>query len=221
MLLRFGKDQLTPEVAVRGKYFSISYGKFFHADMNSKITRTVILIFIYFLFCAEVKAQWFRCHLPNSLCIPAYIITQPSSPLPACPNSATISFSISVGGTGPFIYKWRENGILLSDSGIYSGTNTSTLILTNPSADMDGKIYRCQVSNCSALLIQSDPDVLIIHTDITDVNGDGLTDNQDFSMLNLIYNSSCLNCREDINADGSIDVKDFLQLLGAFNTACQ
>ena len=194
----------------------------FTVGMKSRIFLSCIVIFISSLLSAEVKAQEFHNNFPECVCVPAYIILQPVSPSPVCPNSGTICLSLIAGGTGPLRYKWKENGIYLSEGGMYSGTNTSTLTITNPTANLDEKIYQCEVANCHTSAALSNPDdVLIVQANATDVNEDGMTDNQDFSQLNLLYNTTCLNCREDINADGFIDVKDFLLLLGAFNTACQ
>jgi len=183
--------------------------------------RVHVFIFVCIVFSFELKAQSFNTNSPHCICVPAFIVTQPVSPSTVCPN-AVITFSVVPGGTGPYIYKWKENGVFLSDGGVYSGTQTASLTITHPTQDLDGKVYQCLVSNCNRISILSDPDnILIIETVATDLNGDGITDNQDFSQLNLLYNSTCVNCREDINSDGFIDVKDFLQLLGAFNTACQ
>jgi hypothetical protein len=61
------------------------------------------------------------------------------------------SFSVSATGTGPLSYQWQVDtgsGFAnISDGGVYSGTNTSTLSLTKPTVAMSDYKYRVVVTN--------------------------------------------------------------------------
>lgn len=158
--------------------------------------------------------------IPYCNCIPVTITNQPSSPAPICASSGTVQFSVSVSGTAPFIYQWRENGTIISDGLLYGGTQTATLTIHNPSYALNGKIYRCIISNCSGSAITNSNAVLTIKTLPGDINRDGITDVNDFFLINAQLNTSCPNCPEDINSDGMVDIKDFLLFLGDFNFSC-
>lgn len=75
------------------------------------------------------------------------ISTQPAD-TQVCPGCAT---SISVIASNADTYQWQQfNGsiwINLSDTGIHSGTATSTLVITNASTSDNGNQYRLIVSN--------------------------------------------------------------------------
>ena len=86
-----------------------------------------------------------------SACSPVSVSTQPISPASICAGSATALFYTSVSGTAPFTYQWEENNVPISNNGIYSGTNTDTLKVINPSISLNGKTYRCVISNCSSI----------------------------------------------------------------------
>ena len=65
-------------------------------------------------------------------------------------------FNISVSGYG-LSYQWQEDGIDISDGGIYSGTTTASLTLTDPGLANSGKQYRCVVSStCTGSSLNSD-----------------------------------------------------------------
>ncbi len=78
-------------------------------------------------------------------------ITINSQPQPAtiCAGD-NAAFSVSASGLN-LSYRWQENGVNLSDGGIYSGSATPTLNLINPGFTKNGKLYRCVVSTaCGA-----------------------------------------------------------------------
>ena len=158
----------------------------------------------------------------NCPCVPVSVTSQPQNPQPVCPGTGMVSFHAGLSGTGPFTCRWKENGVLLSDGGFYSGTGTATLVIMNPTAALSGNHYQCLITNCAGSAVQTDSNaVLIFHTLPEDINGDGLIDHDDFTMLNQVFNTSCSNCREDLIPDGFIDVKDFLQLLSRYFASCQ
>ncbi len=183
----------------------------------------LIVLFFFFASLRDSFAQVQRNHLhANCICLPVAIANQPVSPSAVCQGSGTASFTVDVSGTGPLTYRWKENSVALNDGGSYSGTHTATLTITNPSAGLNGKIYQCIITNCSGFSVCTNSSaILTVQLLPGDINADGVVDNTDFSLLNLIYNSLCPNCPEDLIPDGFIDVKDFLELLGQYNMSCQ
>ncbi len=83
-------------------------------------------------------------------CTGVTVATEPVSPSVVAEGNGSATFTISVAGTSPYTYQWQENNVNLAEAGVYSGTNTATLTITNPSIGLDGKTYRCYVTNCSA-----------------------------------------------------------------------
>lgn len=79
-------------------------------------------------------------------CRPPVLTTHPENQTVTYGNNA--SFSVSTSATNVSTYQWQEN----SGSGwINTGTNNSTLTITNPSVLMSGRQYRCIVNvDCGA-----------------------------------------------------------------------
>lgn len=159
---------------------------------------------------------------PACYCNPVCITTQPVSPTAVCIGTPSVSFTVCVQGTAPFTYQWRENGIPLSNAGMYSGANTATLSITNPAVALSGKIYRCIITNCNGnnSAITNNNVILTVYAAPTDINKDGITDSADYSLLLQQLNTTCTNCAEDINLDGMVDIYDFLELLGDYDRVC-
>jgi hypothetical protein len=88
------------------------------------------------------------------------ISVQPNSKV-ICEATSTI-FSVSASGTN-ITYKWRENGIDLTDTGIYSGTSTSSLQLANVPSSINGNLYdvvitgSCGTINSSQVTLTVNP----------------------------------------------------------------
>ena len=61
------------------------------------------------------------------------------------------TFSVVANGTANLDYQWQEDSgigfVNISDGGVYSGTSTNTLMLTQPTVSMSGRTYRCVVTN--------------------------------------------------------------------------
>jgi len=69
----------------------------------------------------------------------AVILTQPT-PAISCAGDVV---SFTVGATGPGLtYQWQENGINLTNVGVYSGVSTSTLTLTGVTLPLNTRQYR-------------------------------------------------------------------------------
>ena len=81
------------------------------------------------------------------------IDTQPQ-PYSVC-SSGDATFTVAATGFN-LSYRWQENGVNISDGGIYSGSTTATLTLTGPGAAQDGNAYRCVISStCGASPVTS------------------------------------------------------------------
>lgn len=70
------------------------------------------------------------------------IITNPVSKY-GC-NGTPVTFSVVATGAG-LTYQWQENGVNLSNGGVYSGVTTTTLTISDPSG-LNGRTYRCVVT---------------------------------------------------------------------------
>lgn len=66
-------------------------------------------------------------------------------------TAQTATFTVTATGTATLNYSWEEyNGTswsTVSNGGVYSGQGTATLTITNPTYGMNGRKYRCTVSN--------------------------------------------------------------------------
>ncbi|HEY9049067.1 MAG TPA: immunoglobulin domain-containing protein, partial [Ohtaekwangia sp.] len=59
---------------------------------------------------------------------------------------ATVQFTVSATGNA-LTYQWQENGVNITDGGIYSGATTATLTLSGVSGTLSGKNYKAVVSS--------------------------------------------------------------------------
>jgi hypothetical protein len=90
------------------------------------------------------------------------ITSQPSASA-ICPGGNT-SFGVAATGTGPLSYQWRENGVNLSNGGVYSGVTTATLTLTGAGSGLNGKNYSCVVSGVCSPSATSNNALLTVNT---------------------------------------------------------
>lgn len=83
-------------------------------------------------------------------CFPVGFLQHPVDPAPVYNGAGVATFSVeTIGhGSGPVYYQWQENGVNITDGGVYSGATTATLTITNASPALNGKNYRVVVSNC-------------------------------------------------------------------------
>jgi hypothetical protein len=192
-------------------------------SMKKLILKILFPFSIFIINCITVIAQSAIGTPANCFCNAVSIITQPSSPSPNCPAGGASVITVTVNGTGPFTYRWQENMNDIADNGTYSGTATATLTITNPPVTLNGKAYRCIVTNCSGkkIAITNNSAVLTVSTIPADINMDGITDVGDFAQFIQSFNIGCIGCPEDINSDGLVNVNDFLQLVSQFNKACK
>jgi hypothetical protein len=76
-------------------------------------------------------------------------------------QGATVNFRVTAGGTPPFNYQWRFNGVPLSDGPGVSGARTNVLTLANVIPAQSGNYY-CEVSNPSGTASSSNA-MLTVH----------------------------------------------------------
>ncbi|MCD4731771.1 MAG: hypothetical protein K8R74_14290, partial [Bacteroidales bacterium] len=86
---------------------------------------------------------------PLVLNSPPAIIDQPASPDTVYAGAGIATFTVVADGSD-LEYQWQEymtnDWININNGGVYSGTNTTTLIITEPPVTMNGFKYRCVVS---------------------------------------------------------------------------
>ena len=93
---------------------------------------------------------------------PPVILTQPTNPSAICSGSggATFTVELTATSTGPFSYVWEEynnsSWATVSNGGIYSGANTNSLQLTNPTSALNGYKYRVKVTGACSPSVTSD-----------------------------------------------------------------
>ena len=157
----------------------------------------------------------------NCPCIAPMIINHPFVVPGQCVGITHITLSAASTGTAPFSYQWQENGVNIYDNAVFSGTNTADLVISSPPLSLNGKRYRCIISNCSGVNAATDNSCMLTLSALqSDINADGITNNADFAFLLTALNTSCTGCRSDINNDGVVNIMDFLLLLGEFNRSC-
>ncbi|HWA08481.1 MAG TPA: MBG domain-containing protein [Opitutaceae bacterium] len=83
----------------------------------------------------------------NVVVVPPSITAPPAGQIAAVGGTAT--FAVAAGGTAPFTYQWRKDGVPLVDGGAVSGANTATLTLTGVSAT-DSGAYDVIVTNAGS-----------------------------------------------------------------------
>jgi hypothetical protein len=83
-------------------------------------------------------------------CFPVGFLQEPVDPAPVYNGAGVATFSVeTIGhGSGPVFYQWQENGVDITDGGVYSGATTNTLTITNAGPALNGRNYRVVVSNC-------------------------------------------------------------------------
>ncbi|MDB6112097.1 MAG: Immunoglobulin I-set domain protein [Pedosphaera sp.] len=96
--------------------------------------------------------------IPRATAGPATIAELANAPVLV---SGTARFRAQVGGRVPFTYRWRKNGIDLSDGGKISGSTTATLTVSNVTA-ADVAAYSLAVTNPTGVAISSSAALTIV-----------------------------------------------------------
>lgn len=105
-------------------------------------------------------------------CTFASITTQPSNYTLCSGGAATATFTVGASGTGPLTYQWQVNSGAgygnISNGLLYSGVNTQTLTITNPTLAMSMWDYRVEVAApCGGSPVRSSGSTLIIYTQLS------------------------------------------------------
>ena len=74
------------------------------------------------------------------------VFTQHPTDVTTCPTSGMGTFSVAATGTGTLQYQWQHHGVNVTDGGHFSGTNTTSVTITDVS-DEDAGAYRCVVTD--------------------------------------------------------------------------
>jgi len=151
------------------------------------------------------------------------IHTQPQPVAPECGENAVFRF-LPFSGYAGLNYQWFKDGAPLEEGAIFKGTTTDTLIVSKVSNSEEGA-YRCVISSeCSATLSESAPLTLPHPCCPSDLNGDNMTDDADFSVFVIAYNildcadaAMPASCPADINGDEFVDDGDFVFFVQAYN----
>ena len=90
--------------------------------------------------------------------IPAFFIRQPESVTALVGD--TVSFSVQVGGTPPFAYRWRKGSFTI----VPYAQGSSTLTITNVQLTNADNFYSCVVSNVGAPngVLSADKDARVV-----------------------------------------------------------
>lgn len=92
------------------------------------------------------------------------ITLQPVSPDPLCNDGSGISTSFTAIGSAGGI-QWQVNDgsgyVNVEEGGIYSGTTTNTLSITDGPSSLDGNVYRAEIGNCSSPVYSDEVNLMI------------------------------------------------------------
>ena len=87
--------------------------------------------------------------LTFATCVPLTKTADPSSQYVCVSGTSSVAFSVGVSGT-PASYQWYQNGVPITDGGIYSGSHSSQLVITNGTSALNNDTYYCVVTaGCS------------------------------------------------------------------------
>lgn len=93
---------------------------------------------------------------------PPAITTQPTTPTATCSGSGIQTISVTASGSG-LIYSWRRNGLAVENIGVFSGKDSNTLILTNPTENEAGS-YDVVVSGTCTPAVTSNTVAVTVNT---------------------------------------------------------
>jgi hypothetical protein len=97
---------------------------------------------------------------------PPVVVTQPTNLTVLSDNNAV--FAAAVIGTKPLAYQWRKDGVPLSDNGIFSGSTSLTLTVSNAQPNLAGAYdlvitnnYGSVTSAVATLIVHGEPRILL------------------------------------------------------------
>jgi len=88
------------------------------------------------------------------------IISQPQNAFFRA-DDVQVALSLTATDIGPLSYQWQKNGIDISDDAKFQGTQTDTLVVSNPALSDEGS-YGCRVSGNGGM-IESETAFLVMH----------------------------------------------------------
>ena len=142
---------------------------------------------------------------------PAPIIMTPPSSQQACRGGVTLR--VTATGEGKLWYRWRRNGVLLSDGGSVQGALIESLTIQGTSDSVAGT-YDCIVSNGTA----SVPSLATVDVCMADFTCDGFVDGFDYQAYVAAFEAGELS--SDMDSDGFVDGFDYEQFVTLFETVC-
>lgn len=103
----------------------------------------------YIVVANEISGSLSIYRLTNgAVCAPVTITADPVNPAPVNNGFGVATFTVQTSGNDPVTYQWQENGVNITNGGVYSDVNTATMKITNAGTGLNGKQYRVIVTNC-------------------------------------------------------------------------
>ncbi|MEI6761113.1 MAG: glycine-rich protein [Betaproteobacteria bacterium] len=98
---------------------------------------------------------------PVTINVGAYptIITQPTAITPVCGSGVT---STTINASGASSIQWYKGGVPMTDDSVYTGTNTNTLTITNPSLLESGSLFTCVLTGTFGCTVTSNSVTLVV-----------------------------------------------------------
>lgn len=133
---------------------------------------------------------------------------------------------VAAEGYGDLIYRWRRNGIPLSDrpassnSAAILGSDSPTLTLTGVRV-LDQGSYDCVVSNPCGQVISNPATLTVTHLCPPDCNGDGNLDCDDLAdFINAYFADEPRPAFVDFNQDSESNGDDLADFINAYFLGC-
>jgi hypothetical protein len=124
----------------------------------------------------------------NDCSIPPVITDQPDSILLEAPGEL-VTFSVAAQGSTPLTYRWRRNGVNLTNGGNIGGATTPTLIVFAGRADTAR--YDCVVSSAFGSITSAVAVLGIAQGCLGDFNDDGQVDFFDYLDFVQAFDAGC------------------------------
>lgn len=102
----------------------------------------------------------------------------------------TVIFSAAVTGTAPITYRWRRNGVPLTDTYPFSGADTAALTIS-PTFINFGGTFDCVISNVCGSMVTTDPATLSVPECPGDADGDRTVTFADVTAVLTNFNAVC------------------------------
>ena len=114
-------------------------------------------------------------------------------------NAGTPDFSVGTDSSSQLNYQWQENGINLTNTGVYSGVNTSSLNISDVTG-LNGNLYTVLITHNNNLCGGSNRSAVLSTFDICDPVASGYPDSDSDGITDV--------CDEDDDNDGILDINE-------------